>query len=353
MNPPRLTGSPLGRFLSSRWLLYGPVLLVASLIGAAVWYGWRHYRSAPPPSASSPPPPLDPLQSSWTGKIRAQKTVLIPAPIDGTLESIEVLDGEEVYEGQLLGRIQNTSLEANRQRALEDLERAKTRAADLESQLLAARLESSRSSAELARLRSEHELGARQFEHLRKLFAEGAAARRSFEAAESSFRKLSADLKDAEEASRAASARAQSLQTSLDQAKQTLADKTAELEDAEAEQLTGEVKAPVAGLLIGHRKNAAEEVTRDIEDLFEIATELSAMEVAAGIPPALAARLKPGASALVQIAEAGPTPLNGKIRAIEMDTAIVEFLNPSPAIRPGMTAQVRFLNEPVPQLGIR
>jgi multidrug resistance efflux pump len=347
MNPPRLTGTPIGRFLASRWMFYGPVLLLVILISFGVWYGWRQYRarpSAPAPPPSSSQSPQNPLLSSWSGKIRAQKTVLIPAPIDGTLESIEVLAGEEVYEGQLLGRIQNSTLEANRERSAEDLERAKTRAAGLESQLLAARLESGRASAELARLRSEFELTTRQFERLQKLYREGAAARRTFESAESAFRKLSADLKDAEETARAASTRAGSLQTSLDQAKQTLADKTAELEDAEAEQLTGEVKAPVAGLLVGHRKNAGEEVTRDIEDLFEIATDLTAMEVVAELPPALAARLKPGASVLVQIAEAGQAPLNGIIRAIELDSAIVEFLSPSPAIRPGMTAQVRFLN---------
>lgn len=328
-------------------MLYGPVLLFAVTIGAIGWYAWRQYQSTrpvqqPTPVASQAP---DPMFQSWSGKLRAQKTVLVPAPVDGALESIEVLDGEEVYEGQLLGRIQNTTLDANRQRSEEDLERAKSRAADIESQLLAARLEASRASAELARLRSEHELSARNFERQQKLFREGAAARKTFEAAEAAFRKLSADLKDAEEASRSSSARAQSLQSSLDQARQSLTDKTAELEDAEAEQLTGEVKATAAGLLIGHRRNAGEEVTRDIEDLFEIATDLTAMELVAEIPPALAARLKPGAGALVQIAEAGEAPLNGKVRLIEDNTAIVEFLSPSPAIRPGMTAQVRFTGQ--------
>ncbi len=338
--------SRFGKLLASRWMLYGPVLLIAGLLAVGGFYLKREYdrRQQAAAEAARPKPAVDALAQTYTGKIRAQKTVRVPAPVDGTLESIEATDGEEVYEGQLLGRIQNTSIAASKVRADEDLDRARNRVADIESQLLAARLESSRASAELARVRSEHEMASRMFDRQQKLFREGATARKTFEKAEADFRKLVDDFKDAREKSAAADGRTSSLQTNLEDARTKLKDLTEEAEDAEAELLTGEVKAPVSGLLIAHRKSAGDDVTRDIEDLFEIAADLTAMEIVTEIPPAVAAKVTPGAAAFVQIAEAGPAPLNGKVREIKDGAAIVEFVSPSPAIKPGMTGQVRFLN---------
>jgi hypothetical protein len=84
-------------------------------------------------------------------------------------------------------------------------------------------------------------------------------------------------------------------------------------------------------------------VTRDIGDLFEIAVDLTALEVVVEVPKALEAKLAAGQNALVQIAEAGPAPLEAKIREVKEGQAYVEFLSPSAAILPAMTAQVRFL----------
>ncbi len=335
-----------GRLLGSRWMLYGPVLLLVGIVAAAAYYANREYRQmeAVKQEAAKPAPVVDVLAQTYPGKLRAQKTVAVAAPIEGTLESLEVTDGEEVYEGQLLGRIVNSSLEAHKTRAEEDLERARGRASSLESQLLAARLEANRASAELARVRSEAELAQRSYDRQRKLFQEGAAARKTYEKAEGEYQKLVSELKGAEEAARSAENSAKVLQAAVDEARQKLSEATNELEDSEAEQLTGEVKAPVSGLLVAHRLGAGEEVTRDIDNLFEIATDLTAMEAVVEVPEAVAGRLKAGGNVFVQIAEAGEAPLNGTIREVSGQVVVVEFLSPTPAIKPGLTAQIRFLN---------
>jgi hypothetical protein len=147
-----------------------------------------------------------------------------------------------------------------------------------------------------------------------------------------------------QEALEAADARAKAIQASAELARTSLQEKTQDLEDSDADLLLGQVKAPATGLLISHKKEAGDEVTRDIVDLFEIATDLTALEVAVEIPAPVAAKLQAGGTAFVQIAEAGDAPLNGTIREVKDGLAHVEFLSPSPAIRPGMTAQVRFLN---------
>ena len=202
-------------------MLYGPALLLALLIVAGGWYGYAEYqrRQKAAVEANKPKPIPDPIRQSYLGKLRAQKTVLIPAPMDGTLESVEVSDGEEVFEGQLLGKIRNTSIELGKQAAIEELEKAKARLGEVESQWMAARLEASRSSADLARVRSDHETASRHFALQQKLFREGATARRTYEKSEADFRKLSEDLKEIEEATNSADARVRALQSGVDEAR--------------------------------------------------------------------------------------------------------------------------------------
>ncbi|WP_031499357.1 HlyD family secretion protein [Bryobacter aggregatus] len=338
--------SRLGKILSSRWALYGPVALIACLIAIAAWWGYQEYRKREKVAAEASKPALlpDPLHKSYPGKLRAQKTVLVAAPVEGVLEAVDVVDGQEVFEGQVLARIQNSAVETEKQRSVEDLDRAKTKLSELESQVLAARLEASRASADLARVRSEYDTAQRLFEKTQKLYREGAAARLAYEKAEAAFFRLAGESKDLDAAAKSADARVTNLQANVETARTAVQEKTADIEDADAEMLSGEVKAPVSGLLIQHRRNAGEEVTRDMNDLFEIATDLTSMEVVVEIPEDVAKKLGPEGQALVQIAEAGETPLQGTIRELRQGTAIVAFLSPGAGIKPGMSASVRFLH---------
>jgi HlyD family secretion protein len=329
------------------WIYLGALLGIGALGGGA-YYAFREYQEPAPQTAiATTGSAADPADASYLGKIRALKTLPIPAPIDGTLEEVSVADGEEVYEGQLLARITNSTLETAKQKAAEDLERAKAKAEDLESQLIAARLESSRASADLARARAEYEAAAKNFERQRLLFREGAGAKRTYDLAEAAFQKLAAERSQLENTVKAADARAAALQNSVEEARTKLSEANSEVEDTDAEILTGEVKAPVSGLLVNHKKNAGDQVTRDIADLFEIAVDLTALEVIVDIPAALTGKIAAGQNALVQIAEAGPSPLEAKVREAKEGQAYVEFLSPSAAIKPGMTAQVRFLSSSI------
>jgi multidrug resistance efflux pump len=333
------------------WVGYGALAVILLLLGVLGYVAWTQLRQQRDAAAAAkiPPPPVDPLTQSYTGKLKALSTVLVPAPLDGTLESLEVEDMEDVAEGQLLGRILNTTLETAKTKATEDLERAKSKQEEAESQLIAARLEASRASSDAARVKLEYDGAAREFQRQQTLFQAGAGARKNFDKAEAAFRQLAVDYRNLESAAKQADARVSALQNNVAQARQAVTAQSEEMEGAEAELLTGEVKAPASGLLIGHRKNAGEEVTRDIEDLFEIATDLASMQVIVDIPEALAKQLSPGGNALVQIAEAGPAPLAGVIKDVQDGQAFVDFQSPNPAIRPGMTAQVRFLPAPTAQ----
>ncbi len=325
-------------------MLYGPVALVVGIVAGGAWYGYGEYRRRERAGVEARQPKAvpDALSQTFTGKTRARTSVAVAAPLVGTLESLEVSDGEEVFEGQLLARIRNTGMEAAKQRSVEDLDRAKGKVSDLESQVLAGRLEASRAGADLARVRAEYDSALRVYERQQKLYREGATARKSYEKAEAEYRGLVEERKGLEETAARSEGLVARLSASVEEAKGRVAEAAAELENTDTEMLLGDVKAPVSGLLIGHAKNAGDEVTRDVVKLFEIATDLTAMEVLVEVPEAVARRLVLGGKVLVSISEAG-APLNGTLRGLTGGVAIVEFLSPNGEIKPGMSAQIKFV----------
>jgi hypothetical protein len=77
-------------------------------------------------------------------------------------------------------------------------------------------------------------------------------------------------------------------------------------------------------------------------NLFQIATDLYALEVPVEAPPGTAKRLRPGQEALVVIPDLDSAGILGEIKSVEGSSVVVEFANNAPAVRPGMRASVRF-----------
>src|SRR5262249_42717775 len=99
--------------------------------------------------------------------------------------------------------------------------------------------------------------------------------------------------------------------------------------------------SPVDGVVIGRRGQAGEMVDRSVRDLFQIAVMMSAMEVVVNPQPAVLNRIHPGQSVSIIIAEAPNGEIAGTVREIRDGQAVIEFISPTPAIRPGLSAQVR------------
>jgi hypothetical protein len=77
------------------------------------------------------------------------------------------------------------------------------------------------------------------------------------------------------------------------------------------------------------------------EDLYEIATDMFALEVALEPEPAVLQRLRPGQGALVSLPDLQNAGFQGQIREIKDNAVIVEFNCTLAGIRPGMPVQVR------------
>lgn len=324
---------------AGRWLIG---IVAIGVLAAAVVQGVHYYRSrqAPPP----PPPEkqaVPPDSLTLSGKVRARHVVPVAAMLDGTLEDLQVIDGQEVAEGQLLARIRNTGLELEEEEKKQEVERLQERINSLESQLIAGRLEASRAEADSTRAQAQFSLVEKNYQRQKMLLAEGAVARLAFEKTEKEYQTLKTELDAVTEIFRQAQAKVEIGTKNLEEVRKQLAARTEELEDAKAQMLAAEIHAPVDGVLIGHRAEPGGTVTHDMKNLFEIAVSLSALEFVADRLPEHSGLLKPGQTAAIVIPEAGGDALPGVIRNIDERQIILDFDSPNPAVKPGLTAQAR------------
>lgn len=317
-------------------------LLLAGIAAAGVYF-WRDGRKPPaPPKSAVVEAVLDPgAEVSFTGVIAARQVVAVPAPVEGLLESVEVETGAEVFEGQLLARIQNTGLESSRDAARLEKDNAETRVNNLESSLIAARLESSRAAAESMRLRGEYEKAEKNAVRQQMLLREGATPRLVHERAQRDWELVRKEYDSASETSRQAQKRVDELSRDLDAAKRALEEKSSELEAATADLAGGEVVSPTDGILIAARAQAGDNVDMTVVDLFQIAIEPGQLKIQIDPRPPVRKRLTNGLPALVQVLEISGDAINGEVIIDEDGQVWVEFDTGDPSIKPGLNAMVK------------
>jgi multidrug resistance efflux pump len=274
------------------------------------------------------------------GRVAARNVVAVPAPVDGVLEQVAVQPGDEVFEGQILGYIQNDVLTQNERETQIELDRATSRLNALESALIAARLEESRLAAELSRARSEHQRTERVFQRQQLLFREGATARKSYESASKEFEDAKASAETLDEMLRQMSGRLDGMAKEIEAAKKSLQEKEEEHDAAKTELGAASILSPIDGLLVAVNKSVGEQVEKGFANLFEIALEWSSLQIALDADPRITKRLQPGYPALVRTAELVGEGIPGAVKTVEEGRIVVEFISPSELLKPGVNAIV-------------
>ncbi|MBI5083304.1 MAG: hypothetical protein HZB13_01730 [Acidobacteria bacterium] len=324
--------------MRGKWiLLCGAVLFTAAGAGAIAWY----YRHAPPQKQSNQPPVELPkgAEVHLAGKIRAANVVRIPAPLEGVAEEFPVKPGDEVYEGQILGRITNDALLSDEKETAIEAERAQARVSALESELIAVRLEESRLAADASRVRMELQRTERTYRRQSLLHAEGATARNAFLKSEEEYTAAKQESETVLGQAAAAAERIQKTVREIEAARKTLAEKEQEHERAKDALAAANILAPVDGLILTIKKSAGDQVDRSMEDLIEIATDLSQLEfVIETADPRMLKRFAVGQQALIQIAEIPGDGIPATVKSVDESQVVLEFSSPSPMLRPGMTA---------------
>ncbi|HYI91932.1 MAG TPA: efflux RND transporter periplasmic adaptor subunit [Bryobacteraceae bacterium] len=314
--------------------------LVAIAVIAVATYVVQTRKPAQTAVKPTVPEPVD-VELSLQAVLQTATSIPVGVPVEGKIESFQVEAGDEVYEGQLLAQIKSQALETAKLEAETDLEQSETRVRNLEAAMSAARLEASRAVADAARVKNEYERAAKNFQREKMLLAEGATPRRNFEKAQKEFIALEAETKNHDAVAAGAEERITSTQNELDAARKLLEGKSEDLEQATQRVGAGNVLSPVNGIVVGRRGQAGDNVHPSMTDLFQIATDLSAMQAVAQASPAQIKQIKPGQPATVTIVEMAGEILQGSVLKIEGDRVVIEFANPNPLIKPGLTAQVR------------
>jgi HlyD family secretion protein len=322
------------------WWAAAVVLLAIASAGGVALYRARSAVKPPAPPMTGPPPAAVAGDISLSGTIEAAQTVDVPVPVEGTIDAIDVEVGDEVFEGQLLARIRSTTLTSERDRAKEELESAQTRASNLESVLIAARLEASRASADATRARGDFERLNSLAERERLLLREGATPRVKAETAQKEMEAARAEYEALRERVRVADERVSALTRDLDALRRSLEEKTLHLEEAEAALTAADVLSPADGVVVAIKGVEGDEVAPSIADFVRISVDPSQLLLIVEAPPPVLAKIQPGMPAVVVVAEI-PEPLEGAVREIRDNRAVVAFASPNPAVKPGMTAQLK------------
>jgi multidrug resistance efflux pump len=129
-------------------------------------------------------------------------------------------------------------------------------------------------------------------------------------------------------------------ETDLDAARRRVDQLNRSIEEVNSEIEAAQIVSPVDGIVTGMAARQGEVIHPEMDTLMQIATDLSRMQVILEPSPAQMAAMYPGQSVRVFVAELPGEALEGTITEMTIGRTIVEFLNPSPRVRPGLTAQV-------------
>jgi membrane fusion protein (multidrug efflux system) len=277
--------------------------------------------------------------ASLPGRIEALEVVAVPVPFDGKIESFSASVGQDVAEGQPLAEIRNADLEAERTNLTAELTRLRARVSATESTLIAARLEAAKAGEAAASSHARVDSAQKDLAHQQMLSGKGAASKQSLDKFQSTFDSTSAEYDRLSRASGTASSRVEDLVKELDSQQQLLNQQTKSFEDATAQVASGNVKSPVDGFITARKGEAGDQVTTDVQDLFQIAVNLAQLKVVVTPPPDLLPKVRAGQAVLIHFAEIAD-PVESKVSEVSAGQVSIEFTSPNAVVKPGMTAQV-------------
>lgn len=329
------------RVIKARTALIALAGLLIVTGGAIAFTRWRiAHRPKPAPIAAAPPPVT---QVTLTGHVEARTVVSVAVPIDGVLDKYFVEVNQEVFEGQLLGRIRNPQLDDAQQHAVADLDKAQSRVVALDGEQLKARLEASRATADQSRAHNDVARLQKDYDRQQGLWAAGATPRLVWEKAQKDYNDAKAEVEKQDAAAQAAAGHEAALGRDLESANQAVTEATAAVERSKAAAGASEIHSPVDGIVLERQELQGLAVDPSMKELVKIATELTSLQVVAALDTADAlvlGRIHAGQAAMVQVPELASDAIAGTVREVRGADVIVDFTVPAAPPKLGRPAQV-------------
>lgn len=323
--------------MRGKWLLIAVAAVLAGAAGGALSLHWRG-RTAPP--ARTTGAALIPTGSEVTlsGKLRPQHVTSVKADIDGDVDAFLVDVGEDVFTGEVLARIGASGLEGERDAAAAAVSAAEQQVSRAETNVANARLEASRAEADQQRARAALDRIRAVYERQQTLNKAGATPRITWEKAQRDFQSAQQEYDVMDKAARLSADQVQSALNALSAAQKDVLGRNQELEAARTGLQSAQVLSPVDGTVVARNGEVGKPAGAD---LFDIATDMYALEVALEPAPQVLQRLQPGQPALVLILDLQNAGIPGEIKEIQDKEVVVEFNCTLAAVRPGMPVDVR------------
>ena len=327
--------------MRGKWVLLSVAAVLAGVAGGALSLRYRRPAPAPLVRAAGPAMLLPANQVTLSGAIRPQNVVGVGAQVNGIIEAFLVDVGQDVYQGQVLARIGSQGLESSREAAASAVDHAQEQVNRAEAAVAGARLEQSRADAEAQRARFAMERAEAAFSRQQMLVSKGATPRLVFEKAQDEYESARTEFTVMDKAARGAAERVQSVLQEVASAQKILAGENGRLQESQAAFEAADVHSPVDGLLVARNGEVGKSAQEFGDSLFQIATDMYALEVALEPEPPILKRIRPGQPALVLIPDLESAGITGDVKEIKGTQVLVEFNSTIPAIRPGMVADVR------------
>jgi len=245
--------------------------------------------------------------------------------------------GQDVFAGQVLARIGASGLESQRDAATNAVAAAEGAVSRAEASVSTARLEASRAEADQQRSRSAMEKVRSVYERQQTLNAAGATPRLQWEKAQKDYQNAQSEYDIMDKAARLSAEQVQIALNGLSAAQKALQERNQDLQTAQGNMQQAEVRSPVDGTVVARNGEVGKPATAE---LFDIATDMYALEVPLEPKPEVLRRLHPGQPALVLILDLQSAGIEGQIKSINGNVVMVEF-NCTLPVRPGMPVDVR------------
>ncbi|MFM7344592.1 MAG: efflux RND transporter periplasmic adaptor subunit [Tagaea sp.] len=357
--------------LAKKPVLLGVAAVLVAAIGAGAYLsgadsgGTASYRTAR----------LDrgPIVSSVnaTGTVNPVTTVLVGAEISGRIVELLADFNTPVKAGQVLARLDATQIAARLDSARADLAQARAELAIREAQIertradiLRARAQTADAQAQLARNEALLADADRTLERQRDLQARGVAATASLDNAQAQARAQRASRDSARAQIDSAAAQQAALAADLKlaeaqvlAARAQVAGREGFVRQVEVDLERAEIRSPVDGVVVQRAVELGQTVAASLQapTLYTVASDLTRIEIYANVDEGDVGRVRAGNEATFTVNAYPGRNFQGRVKNVRLGsqtiqnvviyTAVIEAENADLALLPGMTVNLRIVNE--------
>jgi len=311
--------------LGSRYVAL--VLGATALAAVAAWYLTRGGAGAAGSSAfQTQPASVGRIESivNTAGTIRPVVTVQVGSELSGLISELNADFNSKVRSGEVIARIDDRTIRA--------------RLRQIEADVLSARANQEQQRAGVTRARADLELAQSEIDRLRDLKGRQLVSQAEVDKSEAGLKIAAAQLEIAN--------------AQLTVAGATVMQRDAQLEQTKLDLERSYIRSPVDGTVINRQVDVGQTVAASLSapTLFEIAQDLTKMQIEADVDEADIGQIREGLGARFTVDAHPSRTFDGTVRQVRKAATItsnvvtyaviIDAANPDESLLPGMTANV-------------